>query len=936
MMPTSPRVFISHTTRDRRDRRLAHDLAQGLRDLDVDVWIAPESIPAGAQWETEIVSGIMQQCTHFLVILSPLSVNSEWVLKEIQLAQSRFESEPSFKILPLVVAQLDNYDGQAFISQFQELPYYRSANRQLQAVAVALGLQNLPDKDERSVQAIVLNYVTNLIQEPDFADWTQQPYFELQVNSNPSYDIRVRLRTISEGGTQTPHQKFSVEQAVKHYRRMVLIGEPGSGKTTALKQLALRFARGFIAAYPASTHEPVPIFVWLPHFTAIDGRSSYERILGLLEDAAQRHGAEIRLDDFEQLLAQYSLVLLLDGLNELGEQHLIQFLDGLRVFVRQHPNHLILISSRAYNFQMGGTSWPVFELMELTYPHDVEAYLACYLEKESERQSLLQILAENLQIRQLAVNPLLLLMMIMVYQHASGRFPFSRGQLLARLARGLLGEWELPTTEDVQRQYWLEDKHRLSEHLGYAMKAEGLELPIQRVREIFQSATAADPQHFASSNAKRPPHYKLINPNDLTPVVAELLRDRVLVSVSTPDTIRFWHQTLQEYFAAAFLLQQSWSVFDHDAARYVSPATRKTARQTLEKHIADSHWHEIIAIMSGLVQDQADDNQPATRRQEVSRFVDEVWRQDKQLGALCLSNIEGFPTQQMDRYVAPLHQSIYRWGIVLPRLLPWLLLMLMLTIVWLSPLGILEQWVSSNETTALGLGIMVLLGGAATVLFFRLYALTIPRIERFINLQIIQPNIAALRHIRNETAERILAQLSGQIAYDFSIGELTRTTIENGLVLPVRDESELILMLRAENTRLQASQALADRGSPQAIEPLRAMLIDRDLAEVEYRSVIRALVHIIKLQPTNSFQRIEIVSQLRSILGDYQMDIGKRQGAYHGLLDLGITDAIPPERDMWATVERLINPQRTHRPEIVIFMLIILVIIIGSVYFLTR
>src|SRR5688572_11138247 len=102
-----PTIFISHTTHDQRDFALAHKLADGLKLHGVKVWIAPDSIPSGERWEEHIISGVMEQCTHFLDILSAASISAEWVLKEIDLAHKRHESVSSFKILPLSVGKLD-------------------------------------------------------------------------------------------------------------------------------------------------------------------------------------------------------------------------------------------------------------------------------------------------------------------------------------------------------------------------------------------------------------------------------------------------------------------------------------------------------------------------------------------------------------------------------------------------------------------------------------------------------------------------------------------------------------------------------------------------------------------------------------------------------------------------------------------------------------
>jgi hypothetical protein len=54
---SEPSVFISHTTQDPRDYARAHEIAAELRELGAEVWIAPDSIPAGTDWEEQIVRG---------------------------------------------------------------------------------------------------------------------------------------------------------------------------------------------------------------------------------------------------------------------------------------------------------------------------------------------------------------------------------------------------------------------------------------------------------------------------------------------------------------------------------------------------------------------------------------------------------------------------------------------------------------------------------------------------------------------------------------------------------------------------------------------------------------------------------------------------------------------------------------------------------------
>jgi hypothetical protein len=147
-------VFISHTTRDLRDHALAKGLAGRLRALGSGVWIAPDDIPSGAEWASEIVTAILERCSHFLVVLSAASVSAEWVVKEIALARNRYD-RGDLTILPLVVGRIDATPNLDFLSQFQQVPFHDDLERQVQEVASVLGLTYTPPPPPRRVQDAV-------------------------------------------------------------------------------------------------------------------------------------------------------------------------------------------------------------------------------------------------------------------------------------------------------------------------------------------------------------------------------------------------------------------------------------------------------------------------------------------------------------------------------------------------------------------------------------------------------------------------------------------------------------------------------------------------------------------------------------------------------------------------------------------------------------
>jgi TIR domain/AAA ATPase domain len=143
---TQPVVFISHTTRDNRDSRLAHRLAQGLKERGAGAWIAPDDIPAGDEWREDLVSGVMDRSTHFLVVLSAASTRARWVLEEIRLARERYEQRNDLRILPLPAGKLGKFANSDFLATLQQVAYHDDFHAQLESVVAAVGLRpTVPD-----------------------------------------------------------------------------------------------------------------------------------------------------------------------------------------------------------------------------------------------------------------------------------------------------------------------------------------------------------------------------------------------------------------------------------------------------------------------------------------------------------------------------------------------------------------------------------------------------------------------------------------------------------------------------------------------------------------------------------------------------------------------------------------------------------------------
>jgi len=75
-------VFLSHSS---RNKGFVTKLATVLRRHNVPVWLSETNLAGAQQWHDEIGQAL-KRCDWFLVVLSPSSVKSEWVKRELLFA----------------------------------------------------------------------------------------------------------------------------------------------------------------------------------------------------------------------------------------------------------------------------------------------------------------------------------------------------------------------------------------------------------------------------------------------------------------------------------------------------------------------------------------------------------------------------------------------------------------------------------------------------------------------------------------------------------------------------------------------------------------------------------------------------------------------------------------------------------------------------------
>jgi hypothetical protein len=131
-----PKVFLSHTA---SDKLFVARLAVDLRRIGVGVWYDTWEIRGGESIVEKINEGLSAN-DHLIVVLSPASVRSDWVKRELNSSLMRYLSERSIRLIPVLYARCDLPPLLADLRYVDFMGSYDDGFTELQ---VALGLLSI-------------------------------------------------------------------------------------------------------------------------------------------------------------------------------------------------------------------------------------------------------------------------------------------------------------------------------------------------------------------------------------------------------------------------------------------------------------------------------------------------------------------------------------------------------------------------------------------------------------------------------------------------------------------------------------------------------------------------------------------------------------------------------------------------------------------------
>ena len=234
-------------------------------------------------------------------------------------------------------------------------------------------------------------------------------------------------------------------EAVFKYSKLMVMGKPGSGKTTFLQSIALRCNRKELKP------DCLPIFISLKHFAedTSDPKQSQISLFNYLNQEFISCGASEQ--ELPTILFHGKAVILLDGLDEVVDKNSDKVIKEIREFAeRFYKNQIIItcrIAAQTYKFK-GFTEVEIADFNKTQIAAFTEKWFLVVAKnsvKEAKAKTLEFIqklkLAENQQIQELVNTPILLNLTCLVFQFL-GDFPSLRSELYKQGLDLLLVRWD--------------------------------------------------------------------------------------------------------------------------------------------------------------------------------------------------------------------------------------------------------------------------------------------------------------------------------------------------------------------------------------------------------------------------------------------------------------------------------------------------------------
>ena len=457
-------------------------------------------------------------------------------------------------------------------------------------------------------------YVTNLYMYLDIKGFSPKINNTLvKINIDNIY-IPLKLKLESDYSFASREDKykedsklFDINVAFCKFSKIVILGDPGSGKSTILKKIAYNICNKRVD----NNENLVPIFIKASEFAKYSSTTQKNLSEYIIDGYNKKYDFL-----FTDCLENNRLVVLFDGLDEVNlttQRHNV--VDKINSFVAQYPNIKMIVSSRIvgyketrlngffnhFNVEKFGN-----EQIKLFINNWYQSISLCSDNNKQvalkNAQELLFSIQKNESVLRLASNPLLITIIALLY-YQGNNLPERRASLYDIATSTFLDNWVKQRAS--QKQYNI-DRDSLIEILA----------PISfYIHENYSTGLIPEKELKLKLIDEYRKIYPYLNPKDekqdINDIINFLREDAGFLfekgfNDNGESLFGFVHQTFQEYFAA-IEFKTKWK--------------EGFFKENLNEYVFNSNWIEVVKLSASLFKI----NEPSRLgRNDATKFIEDI------------------------------------------------------------------------------------------------------------------------------------------------------------------------------------------------------------------------------------------------------------------------------------------------------------------------
>lgn len=355
--------------------------------------------------------------------------------------------------------------------------------------------------------------------------------------------------------------------ALSEYKQILLLGGPGSGKTSFLSAIVLGHTGSSARISDSIGRRLFPLYIALRDYSAPP-----TDLTAFLAGAVEMNEDEDAWPFLERMLKKGNVLLILDGLDETPQSYQTGWLAIIRKFRKLYPEAQVIVSCRSAALAIDIPDFQHLEVLPFS-PNEIRAFIGSwFVGKQDLSHKLVEALTTNPSVSELAQTPLLLALICILFENDL-RLPIHRSELYLRALDTLLVRW---------------DSSR-----GFRRESRFVELTTSKRRQLLQQLAAAFSQGRSIVMSKEDLLSKIaafaqrIGIGDAEPreLLTELEAHHGILMSPAANLCAFSHVSIQEYLTAEFLKES------HQELQY------------LRANIHDRSCREVVVFLASIMND---------------------------------------------------------------------------------------------------------------------------------------------------------------------------------------------------------------------------------------------------------------------------------------------------------------------------------------------